>query len=553
MIRSTEELSQKEFDLVVIGGGIHGAMLFWRACLSGLSTALIENADFGHATSASSQKIIHGGLRYLQSFNIPRIRQSVRERRRLMKLAPHLVRPLPCIMPIYGHGLKGREAMWAGLRAYDMLSLDRNSSLEPSHYIPAGRLLSAEETLHDVPGVLTKGLLGGANWYDSICLNTERLVLEFIKTGCFHGGVAANYVKATGITRKNKEVTGVKARDVFTKKEFSIRARKVAACVGPWINEFYSLLGLMKRVTPVPLAAGVNIIVQKKFPGEAAFAVQSSKQKGRLFVVVPWNGKSIIGTEYFPYKGEPDDCDVTLDECETLLKEFNLCYPTAEIQKSDITFVHKGLLPCTFTGGQEKGEIKIDSEFKIVDFSSYGFQGLTGVTGVKYTTAGFVAEKVLKKIFPGVRMINETAFLQCSKFADDENFPFGTESKAFFKKEEVKGLIQIFGSEYKKVLSLCGNGSCPEPEKRKSRLLRGMARFSVQEEMACTLSDIAFRRIPVASSGFPADGEIDELAGYMQEELNWSEEKKEIELESFFRSFPHFETREKPRRLRQVL
>ena len=154
MKRDISQLAQKEYDILVVGGGIYGATLAREAALNGLSVAVVDKGDFCAATSANSLKIIHGGIRYLQQFDVPRLRQSVRERRILMRIAPHLVHPLPCAMPTHGHMMKSREILFLGLLANDCLSWDRNRGLSPAQSIPRGRIGSRAEWLSLVPDML---------------------------------------------------------------------------------------------------------------------------------------------------------------------------------------------------------------------------------------------------------------------------------------------------------------------------------------------------------------------------------------------------------------
>jgi glycerol-3-phosphate dehydrogenase len=183
MIRDLRTLSCDQFDLAVIGGGIYGACAAWDAAVRGLKVALLEQGDFGAATSANSLKTLHGGLRYLQNLDLLRMRQSIRERSRIMRIAPHLVRLLPCVMPTSGHLMRGRELMSVALLLNDIISHDRNHLIDPSNRIPRGRLLSKAELLQKIPFLKEMGRYnGGALWYDAQMLNSERVTLSFVQS-----------------------------------------------------------------------------------------------------------------------------------------------------------------------------------------------------------------------------------------------------------------------------------------------------------------------------------------------------------------------------------
>ena len=267
MKRNLEKLTDKQFDLLVVGGGVHGAAIVREAALRGHRAALIEQGDFGQATSANSQKIIHGGLRYLQQADFKRMRQSIAARRRFMQIAPHLVKPFPFLMPIYGHGLRGKEAMTAALHINDLLSWDRNRSLPADHFIPKGKIISREKCLEILPHIERKGLTGGAVWYDGLALNTERLTLELLRQASDLDAAVANYVRAKSLVIEKGIIKGVKAEDQISQTPLMIRSHWVVNATGPWINSF---LGNIPDATPLPVhwTKGINLIINRPlFPG----------------------------------------------------------------------------------------------------------------------------------------------------------------------------------------------------------------------------------------------------------------------------------------------
>ena len=196
MKRNLERLANQKFDVLVVGGGIHGAITAWDAALRGLSVALIERGDFGSGTSQNSLKIIHGGLRYLQNGNLSRIRMMVRERTAWMKIAPHLIHPLPCLMPTTQQMSRSRLAMGIALMANDYLSFDRNQLDDPEKDLFDGMIVSQRELSRILPGYDVSTSTGAAVWYDAQIYNSERLLLEFIISAVQIGAEAANYVEA---------------------------------------------------------------------------------------------------------------------------------------------------------------------------------------------------------------------------------------------------------------------------------------------------------------------------------------------------------------------
>jgi glycerol-3-phosphate dehydrogenase len=243
MKRDPARLSSSEFDVLVVGGGIHGALVAWDAALRGLSVALIERGDFGSATSQNSLKIVHGGLRYLQDGNLSRIRTMARERTTWMKIAPQLVHRLTCLMPTQPKISRSRLALGAALAMNDLLSFDRNRTTDSQKHLPAGKVISNQELSRLLPGYDVDGSTGAAVWHDAQIYNSERLLLEFILSPVEQGAEVANYVEAMGFLRQENKILGVHARDVLTGELFEIRAQMVINCAGAWVEQ------LLDRVT----------------------------------------------------------------------------------------------------------------------------------------------------------------------------------------------------------------------------------------------------------------------------------------------------------------
>ncbi len=196
MKRDLAALASRQHDLIVVGGGIYGAAAAWDAAQRGLAVGLVEREDFGSGASWNSLKTIHGGMRYLQKGRLGRLRESARERRTLLAIAPRLVRPLALVVPTYGHGVTGREALALGLLLNDLLTRDRNHGLPPAQQIPAARTVSAAAALRLLPGLARPHLTGAALWHDAQATSTERLTLAFVQAAASAGALCANHAEA---------------------------------------------------------------------------------------------------------------------------------------------------------------------------------------------------------------------------------------------------------------------------------------------------------------------------------------------------------------------
>jgi len=330
--RDLAELAAREWDVAVVGGGIYGAAVAWDAAQRGLSVALVEREDFGAGASWNSLKTIHGGMRYLQKLDLGRLRQSARERSTLLAIAPEIVRPLPFVVPAYGHGPTGREALALGLLLNDWLTRDRNRGLSSDRRIPAARTVPPAEALRLVPGLERRGLTGAALWHDAQASSTERLTLAFLHAADGAGGLAANHAEAVALLRAGGRIAGVAVRDTLDGGTHEVRARMVVNAAGPWPTTSSPGRAAAPRA---PLLRARNVRPAPA-PGRS-FAV-GGRSEGRFLFLVPWEGRTIAGTSYEPAEGPPSDPMALLDAAAR-------AFPWAGIERRDATLVHEGLVP----------------------------------------------------------------------------------------------------------------------------------------------------------------------------------------------------------------
>jgi glycerol-3-phosphate dehydrogenase len=366
-------LSRGEHDLLVIGGGIYGAAAAWDAVERGLKVALVEGRDFGSGTSWNSLRTIHGGLRYLQTLDLPRMRESVAERRALLRIAPRLVKPLPFVIPTYGHGL--REVFALGLAVNDLLSLDRNQHLPPNQRIPRGRVLSPGEVLELFPELPRSRLTGGALWTDAQVTESERLIMAFLHSAESRGAVLANHLEVRGLLRSKGRIVGARARDAESGQELDVVARVVLNAAGPGMDQVLALAGIPRE--GVPLLRAMNLVLKRRVTRTHALG---SAVSGRYLFLVPWRERSIVGTGYQPAAER---------SASAFLAEVRAAYPWAGIEASDVSLVHEGLVP---------GRGRLSTRPLILDHGGAD-GGLLSVQGVKYTTARGIAQRVVDRVF----------------------------------------------------------------------------------------------------------------------------------------------------------
>jgi glycerol-3-phosphate dehydrogenase len=466
--RDLGALTEREHDLVIVGGGIHGVAAAWDAASRGLRAALVEADDFGSGTSWNSLKTIHGGLRYLQTLDLKRMRESIRERRALLRIAPVLVRPLPFVVPTYGHGPKGREALSLGLWLNDLVSSDRNRGLPAEQRIPNGRLLSRREVLDLFPGVSEDGLNGGASWTDAQVESSERLTIGFARAAADAGAVLCNHLAAVAFLRRGAAVTGIRGRDGLGGGEIDIRGRIVLNAAGPGMDGVLALAGIGRPTTP--LLRAMNLVLTRNLVAGHALGASSG---GRFLFLVPWRDRSIVGTAYGP--GEtPEPGDIP-----AFLEEVRRAYPWASLGAGDVSLVHRGRVPGRGGAGG------LATRHQLLDHEALdGVPGLVSVQGVKYTTARGVAEEAVDLVLRRLRR---------------PPTPSRTDAVPLDHARPLEGTLDE------------------------------RSRVAVREEMALTLGDAILRRLDLGTAGRPVAPDVDAVEGVLAEELGWSADRRAAE------------------------
>jgi glycerol-3-phosphate dehydrogenase len=536
--RDPRALADGVSDLVVVGGGIYGAAIAREAALRGLAVTLVERGDFGAATSANSHKIIHGGLRYLQHLDLPRLRESLRERATLETIAPHLVHPLPVVIPTFGHGLRGKEILALGVSLHRLLRLVMREP--PSGVVDgvAAGPISRERLVELLPGLADSNATGGVVFYDSQVYDSERLLFAYLRSAVDAGARVANYVEATGFLRERGEprrVSGIVAEDAFDGTRYEVRARTVVNAAGPWVAAVLGRAGSPWRGSG--LVRAMNVVTRQLFGGVAAGlygraphrdgdAVLSRGQ--RLYFFVPWRDRTIIGTGNAPFDGDPSRLVVTRADVEAFLAEVNVAYPPARLSPADVTLVYAGLQP----RAQTRGDAQIAKHYRLVDHAADGLPGLFSVEGVKYTTARDVAEKLVDRLctaFGGPQTPSRSAreLLPGSEVGRFEDYVRAeTARHRELPAADVERLVRTHGSRYADVLAMLPSEERLEP----FAVARAEARHAVREEMALKLADVVLRRTQIGAAEHPGRDVLEAIADVMTKELAWTKERTAGEL-----------------------
>ncbi|MBE0568111.1 MAG: glycerol-3-phosphate dehydrogenase/oxidase [Deltaproteobacteria bacterium] len=547
MKKNIRNLTEKEFDLVVVGGGIFGACAAWDATQRGLKVALLEKGDFSHATSAHHLKMVHGGIRYMQHGDVIRVWESSRERAALLKVAPHLVHPLPVVMPTYGHGKKGKTVLRTGVFLYDLLTLNRNRRIpDKGRQIPRGRMITRQEVLKHFPGVDQRGLTGGAVFYDSQMYSPPRLALSFIRSAANAGAEVANYIEVTQFLKRENRVEGIRATNVLTGERLEVRSKMVLNTAGPWASKLLeSGMGLHLEQKPV-FSRDVCFVVSRPPSGEFALACQIKtgdadaifSRGGRHLFVAPWRDCTLVGVWHGVFEGAPEEVTVTREEMKTFLDEANEAYPGLLLSIDDIVVVNTGLI--LFAENRKASpDISFGKRSILIDHDrDHKVKGLITLIGVRATTARGMAEKAVALVFrkmgrrpPRSRTETTPIFGGEIDHFDDyleqarERRPYGLGN------EVLESLIHNYGCEYMRVLKYIDERPDLGRPVANTMVLKAEIVHAIREEMAEKLGDVIYRRTDLGTGRHPGEDAFLECARLMASELGWDggREKKEAD------------------------
>ncbi len=342
---SAADLATTEFDLAVIGAGINGAAIARDAASRGLSVFVADKADVGSGTSSWSSRLIHGGLRYLEHGELALVRESLHDRERLLHIAPHLVTPLPFVVPVYQHNHKPGWMFRAGMVLYDALSLRKS--------VPRHRRLGRKAVAVELGSLNPDGLSAGLRYYDGQVVFAERLVLETLLSAAAAGARVLTYATAS-ITVRDGAAVGLAVHDELTGLDHDVRAKVVINAAGPWVDDADAGLGLDRMIGGTK---GTHIIVDP-FPGAPDVAIYyEARSDNRAVLVIPWNGRYLIGTTDDRFDGDLDTVSGTEDEIDYLIKETNTLIPEAGLTADSVLFSYAGVRPLPYRPGVKSGNI----------------------------------------------------------------------------------------------------------------------------------------------------------------------------------------------------
>ncbi|MDR3371669.1 glycerol-3-phosphate dehydrogenase/oxidase [Rhodoferax sp.] len=465
-----------QYDIAIVGGGATGLGVALDAAVRGLRVVLIDSHDFAEGTSSRSTKLVHGGVRYLAQGNIALVREALHERTLLLQNAPYLAQPLPFVMPTYHWWEK--PFYGAGLKMYDLLAGRAG--------LGSTQLLSREQTLEQLPTLLSLGLKGGVKYWDGQ-FNDARLALVLARTAALQGALLVNYCRATELAYENSKVAGLVCEDQLTGQTLHVRARCVVNATGVWVDELRqkdgaAVPGRSDGVTPAIVAPsqGVHMVVNREFLDSNVALMVPKTADGRVLFAVPWLGKVILGTTDTPRHDLAREPLPFAEEIDFILRESARYLRRAPL-RSDVKSVWVGLRPLVKTTKDEGNNTKALSREHTILVSR---SGLVTVTGGKWTTYRAMAEDVLAKCA-------QVNLIPASRSGVTKNLCLmgvGEPPALIRPIFEAPGW-HSYGLEQDFIRSLPGatDEMCPG-------LTEGMVRFAARYEYAVTAEDVLARR-----------------------------------------------------------
>jgi len=537
--RNLEALSSEHFELLVIGSGIHGAALAYQAAQRGLKTALIDSGDYCSGTSANSLKIVHGGLRYLQTLDFRRMRESINERNAYQRLAPHLVTPLSCVLPTFGYTTKSKYALAGAVILNDLVSIDRNKGIDDAARKLQGSKIVGRRTLRDLmPYIDHDRFSGAAVWQDAQVQNTERFVLAFVKGAVAAGATVANYCSADSLISENGRVIGARVHDTLHGNKFEIRCKSAISCSGPGTNRLLARSGL-EAVAPFKPSVAINLIFDTPLPGGFAAGLRNvfernGNRHSRILFYTPWRGKTIVGTRHLPIESPEDLQGITHGQIDAFLGEIQSTTPDLPLNSDSLCHWHWGIIPMDGIDAKS-GEVMLSKYQQISDHSPDGLAGFTSVIGVKYTTGRLAARQALESHCKS----NDISLAPRSRSFTP--LPGGDTSRAMKAREilqqqiglpaETERLVRLFGDEVAAISRIVSaEPTSMQQVSADETLMKAVVLHVVHNESAETLSDVVLRRTDIGSAGKPSLATLKGIATIMSEELHWDEARLNSEL-----------------------
>lgn len=476
------------FDVVVIGGGITGAGIALDAVTRGLSVCLLEQYDFASGTSSRSTKLIHGGLRYLEQLELGLVRTVGKERSVVYAAAPHLVRPIQMLLPLYKGGSLGPLTTRMALFVYDRLA-----GVEKSERYT---MLSAKDVLTKVPELNPNGLLGGAA-YTEYRTDDARLVMANMVTAMKTGATCLNYMKVQQLEYDNGQISGVRCTDLLNNDELLVRGRKIVAAAGPWADSIRA----MDNTNAMPMirhTKGIHLVFDASvIPVQQAMYTDVPGDK-RMIFIVPRNNKVYVGTTDTFYSGDLAEPGLDSADVQYLLRALRAIFPSLAVTEKDIESSWSGIRPLLAKPG--KGPTELSRKDEIITSQS----GLICIMGGKLTGYRHMAEKVVDKVVHQLGLLSKThscktgrlqleGYLRDAEICAYTERMYGEAKQVGFQFDAIQQLVLTYGTATEQIIENAYN-LYADYHDVSERLLLAELKYCIDVEMVQNVSDFLIRR-----------------------------------------------------------
>ncbi|HYI24316.1 MAG TPA: glycerol-3-phosphate dehydrogenase/oxidase [Thermomicrobiales bacterium] len=513
------------YDLVVVGAGINGTGIARDASRRGLTVLLLDKTDIAAGTTSWSSRLIHGGLRYLEYGEAGLVHESLQERERLLRIAPHLVFPLPLTLPIYAYHKRGPLLIRAGMVAYDTLSWNKT--------LPKHRMFDREGALAHVPGLNPDGLKAAARYYDAQIEFPERMSVENTVDAVDHGAVVETQALVDGLILEAGVVRGVRWLDASGQRR-EARTRTVVNVAGPWVDRFLDAAGIAGTGAPLlGVTKGTHIVVEpfRGAPTDALYI--EAKSDGRPYFIIPWNGLYLIGTTDHRYIGDLDRVVPTEEEIAYLLQETVTAIPGSGLVRESVLYAYAGLRPLPNQAGAESGVTRRH----IIHNHAPRVAGLLSIIGGKLTTFRNLAERVVDTVG---ELQDRT--LPASVTAG-EPLPGGTERPGpvlrsiqqdrleWLSSQSAGYLVRIYGSRARDVIAFAaGQPSMREVVHGGTGAIAAAVAHALEHEHAVSLTDIIMRRTMIGYAADAGTSAVDAVARIAGTVAGWDAARTAAEI-----------------------
>jgi glycerol-3-phosphate dehydrogenase len=515
------------FDVIVLGGGINGTAIARDAAMRGFTVLLLEKDDISHATSAWNSRMIHGGLRYLEHYEFDLVRESLREREWLLHSAPHLVKPLPFLFPFQRTNKRSPWLLRMGMLAYDILSYDKS--------LPHFRLYSKKRALQKAPGLDPAQLRGGSLFYDAQVDFAERLSVENVISARDHGAQVLTHTRATRLVLEDARVVGVEYRDELTGAVGSAGAAVTVNAMGPWADDL--LEGLPGHDRPLIGGTKGTHLVVDPFPGapiEGASMYYEAVSDGRPVLVIPWQGRFLIGSTDIRYHGDAGEVRADDSEIDYILSETNLLFPGAGLTRDSVRFLYTGVRPLPYDPDDDPAKI---TRHHIVKDHAPAVEGLITIVGGKLTTFRSLGQdatdKLQRKLGVKRKCRTRKEALPGGRTADYRKWAAAFKASSGLPEPTAERLLSIYGVRAAEVAELARAEGMGAVVDRRSGALAAEVVHALRAEGTRTLTDVVMRRTMLGlDPELPAES-VEAIVGVMARHESWPRGRAKQEIDAY--------------------